>query len=60
MTAKLALPWEPRVVVRWFGQSAPVFTTAPPTMLGPRILTLPQSLTMTALSDQADRYGPPG
>ena len=35
MTAKLALPWESRVVVRWFGQSAPVLTTAPSTIFGP-------------------------
>src|SRR6476620_7523852 len=44
MTAKLALPWEPRVVVRRFGQSAPVLTTALSTILSPRILT-PSAVT---------------
>jgi hypothetical protein len=40
----------------------PVFTTAPSTILGPRILTeiLPQSLIITAMRDQADRHGLPG
>ena len=44
MTAKLALPRKSRVVVSRFGQSAPVFTTTPSTILGPRILT-PSAVT---------------
>ena len=46
-----------RVVVSRFGQSAPVFTTAPSTILGPRILTPSASLIITAMRDQADRHG---